>query len=375
MQSAPLAYRISPKHKTMDAKLVKAAKETGASWYNYNVLLSYNKAVNLVIKERGLGGTLGMKGIGIREYLHTGGQFVWFRTCDVDVDEVCGHRGATFFSDLKDIGININATLEGEKGRDGLITDGAIKIDGKIAGYVLPLYAWETIKGTDYAGVKWAFYDEFIPAEHKRIGFDVPKALANMCETVMRTRDTRLIMVANSLTKSSPLLRALGFGGISDFGYYVNKNPDKELDEMAILHYCQSPKTYKEKHAASTAGKIARLLGQEGVILDNKFETGANTYLPAGKKKPPMILDCILHGKTDSVRVYTGGINGHTVYIMEDRDKLAYMRYRRTFDRKLVSQYVTLADKAYKDYILYAIQAKQVIFESEYAESVLYEMI
>ena len=32
-------------------------------------------------------------------------------------------------------------------------------------------------------------------------------------------------------------------------------------------------------------------------------------------------------------------------------------------------------DKAYKDYILYAIQAKQVIFESEYAESVLYEMI
>ena len=67
MQSAPLAYRISPKYKTMDAKLVKAAKETGAAWYNYNVLLSYNKAVNLVIKERGLGGTLGMKGIGIRE--------------------------------------------------------------------------------------------------------------------------------------------------------------------------------------------------------------------------------------------------------------------------------------------------------------------
>lgn len=111
---------------------------------------------------------------------------------------------SNLFSDLKDIGININATIDGEKGRDGLIIDGAIKIDGKIAGYVLPLYAWETIKGTDYAGVKWAFYDEFIPAEHKRIGFDVPKALANMCETVMRTRDTRLIMVANSLTKAAP---------------------------------------------------------------------------------------------------------------------------------------------------------------------------
>lgn len=348
-------------------------------YYSYNHILSYKAFLTMVIKERGYGGTLGMKGIGVRSFLKDKKQFVWLRLNDVDCAAVCADKGQKFFKDIPLVVKNFlpeGAIIEEGKEKKITgpheITGGTIRINGESAGYVMSLHLFDQFKGTEYSGVKWIFLDEFIPADSKRLTYDVAEAFANMVETVARTRpDVRIIACANSIKKSNQLLYKLGFRNIKNFGVYKSgKKADGSA--LAVLHYVETKEGYKQHHADSNAGRLAKLMGYQDVILENKFKDDASLYLDPTKKLPFCSLEFICHTENDSFRIYAA----HDYYICRvDENKEAYMSARVTFDKKLINQYVKLGSAELKKSLAAMVQTKHIRFENEYIRDIFYSVL
>lgn len=349
-------------------------------YYNYNKILSYNAFCTLIIKERGYGGTLGMKALGIREFLKKSGkQFVWLRLNDIDCQEVAKDKGKKFFSDvpcvIKDFELLNKADIETDEEKvisaKNEIGGSIIKINGKTAGYIMSLHLFDQFKGTDYANVKWIFLDEFIPANSKRLTYDVAEAFANMVETLARTRpDVRIIACANSIKKSNMLLYKLGFKNINDFGIYKN-GKQKDGSPLVVLHYAETNKAYKELHADSNAGRLAKLMGYEGVILNNEFDEDKSLYLDPAKALPFNNVEYIIHTQQDSFRLCRAK---DFYFVRSDDNKTAYMRARITFDKMLVNQYVKMGSTSLKSDLHNLAQTKSLRFENEYFKDLFYSI-
>lgn len=343
-------------------------------YYNYNYIMSYNAFLTMIIKERGYGGTLGMKAIGIREYLRNNKQFVWLRLNDIDCQAVSGDKGKKFFSDVPKVikGFDKqNVDIESEQTGKNEVSGGTIKINGNTAGYVMSLHLFDQFKGTDYANVKWIFLDEFIPAKSKRLTYDVADAFANMVETCARTRpDVRIIACANSIKKSNMLLYKLGFKNINDFGVYkIGKQSNGA--PLVVLHYAKTSEEYKKHHAESNAGRLAKLMGYDKVILNNEFEEDNALYLDSNKKLPFNNVEYIIHTENDSFRLCRAK---DFYFVRSDDIKTAYMRARITFDKKCVNQYVRLASTTLKNDLLNLGQTKNIKFENEYYKDLFYSI-
>lgn len=327
----------------------------------------------LIIKERGLGGTLGAKGIVVRGFLRHGHEFVWLRTSDVDVKAMSKGKGSQFFDDLPHIGINVEGDIDEEEEIEGkvlnFIAGNKIRIKGEIAGHIMPLSLFDQFKGNSFSKVKWIIFDEFIATSNKRVNYDVLEAFSNMVETIARTRpDVRIICIANSINKGHPLLVKLGFE-IGDFGFYFNKHKDPALHKFAVLHYAQSPADYALKHKNSTSGKLASLLGTDEIILANTFETSNNRMIPKGLKLGRMKQLFKIFTQQGSFRV-DRRLEDDLLYVRVNYNKDTKEAY--TTDRSLVDSKIKPLPIREKKGLIQVLSDGKVVFENEYVEQLYY---
>ncbi|WP_187425958.1 phage DNA encapsidation protein, partial [Bacillus subtilis] len=110
-------------------------------------LLSYDRIVNMVVGGRSIGKTYGIKKQIIKEFIEKGHQFIYLRRYKGELKKV----GQFFDAVSKEFP---DAKFE-VKGRE-------FWINGKKAGYAIPLSAWQSEKGVDYPNVRTIFFDEFL---------------------------------------------------------------------------------------------------------------------------------------------------------------------------------------------------------------------
>lgn len=153
-------------------------------------LFSYNKLYNFAIGNRGGGKSFAAKRYCISRFLKTGEQFIYVRRYKNEFDFI-----KTYFSDIAPY----------YEGHTFSSRAGVFMIDGKVAGYYLPLSVSTKYKSNSYPLVGTIIYDEFI-IDKARIGYlkdEVPLFL-DLYETIARTRDVRVLFISNALSSINP---------------------------------------------------------------------------------------------------------------------------------------------------------------------------
>jgi hypothetical protein len=199
-------------------------------WYNYNNILSRNAMLNFILTNRGGGKTYGFKKKAINNFLKKGEQFIYVRRYKTEFKKI-----VSFFDDIK----NVYSEHEFK------CTKNFALIDGKIAGYFVPLSTANNEKSTAYPNVTLMCYDEFIiDKKNQRYLPDEPTLLNGLIETVVRQRDNlTVVCLANNVTISNPYFEYWGIypdfeNGIRTYNkgekICVELNADNEFIEAKI---------------------------------------------------------------------------------------------------------------------------------------------
>lgn len=159
-------------------------------YLNYNKILSYPFLFSFIVGMRGGGKTYGFKEWAINDFLKNGNQFIYLRRYKSELKSV-----KTFFKDIQD---KYDVKLE-VKGYE-------FWIDGKCAGYAIPLSTSQMLKSSSYPKVNKICFDEFIILQGSlRYMPNEVMHFLEFYETVARLRDNvKVIFCGNSITQVNP---------------------------------------------------------------------------------------------------------------------------------------------------------------------------
>jgi len=231
-------------------------------YYDPSKMLSYNRILNFIIGARGIGKSYSMKIHPIRRFIKHGEQFIYLRRYK---DEI--KKFDNYFNDVAKEFPNVKFQIKGRKAY----------IDGKLAGWAIPLSSWQSEKSNAYPNVTTIIYDEFI-REKDNSGYipnEVP-ALLNLMDTVFRDRENvRCICLSNAVTIVNPYF--LYFGAVPD----VNKRFNAY--ESLVIEIPDS-KDFSDERKKTKFGKL--IVGTEygDMSLDNEFINDSTVFIEKRSK-------------------------------------------------------------------------------------------
>jgi hypothetical protein len=108
-------------------------------YYDPNKLLSYNRILNFVIGARGIGKSYGFKKYVVNRFLKHGKQFIYLRRYKGELVKL-----PQWFNDIKQEFPDTEFKVKGRQ----------LFINNKLAGWGIPLSAWQSEKSNAYPEVK-----------------------------------------------------------------------------------------------------------------------------------------------------------------------------------------------------------------------------
>lgn len=272
-------------------------------FYNFNHVYSFNSQIIIIIGGRGIGKTYGTKKKFIKDFIFKDKKFVWVRDSESACDELRANNGDRFFADVRhEFGESFTGTIKNE----------VITINGKFAGYLMPLSTYYKYKGNSYAEIKNICFDEFMPEQSQIIRSNRTVQFVNTVETIGRLRkDYRIVLLANALNRGDEILNLFNFN-IKDYGYYINR------EKSCVLHYCENDAKFDAARADSISGKILKNTVYEQNIAYNKFRDELAGYFD--KLPPNAQLFCYIVTETRTARLYTCG---DTVYAVSQKGNIS----------------------------------------------------
>lgn len=162
-------------------------------WYSPSRLLSHNAFINFVMSPRGNGKSYSGKELAIKNFLKDGSQTVYVRRTKVEIDEVKD----TYWNDISEKFPNLEFKVEGYTGY----------INGEEVVHFIPLSTSTNKKSASYPKVKWIMFDEYIITKttYNRYLKNEMTLLLDLIETVGRSRNIRVLLMANSVSFVNPL--------------------------------------------------------------------------------------------------------------------------------------------------------------------------
>lgn len=242
-------------------------------YYSPDKILSRNALISFIIGERGVGKTFSFKRYGINHFKKKKRKFAWVRRYDSDLDSAIGNRReASFFKGLHEFYPNSTFKIESHKKIRNII------INDSICGYGLSLKSAESLKGTEFSDVDTIIFDEVLVGDGgSHYLRDEPMYLLSLIESIARTRDIRVILLANATSSYNPYF---------DF-FKIHINPNKEFSTFKngtiVVQYVKNEE-YREFKRKSRFGELVKGTKYESYAIDNNFITDDNSFV---KKKEP----------------------------------------------------------------------------------------
>lgn len=326
-------------------------------YYNPQQLLSYNRIMNFVIASRGIGKTYSMKKYIIRRFLKTGAQFIYLRMYKTELSKI-----KELFNDVsKEFPDN---TFE-VKGKE-------FYIDGQLAGFAVPLSAWQSFKGNSFPNVETILFDEFI-REKDNVGYppNVVESLLNIIDTVIRNRDNfRCVCLSNSVSVVNPW-----------FLYFnILPEPDKETGKFnrfykykhAVLEIPDGS-DFKQERIKTRFGAMISELDYGRMSLDNEFTHDVDTFVMRRSKTSVHFCNIIFRGFTMGMWVDD---KSDFMFLSQDYDPSSKKTFALTKDdmaegRILVNNY---KGEYYLDKMVRAFKKGLLMFDNQIVRQTGYEM-
>ena len=253
-------------------------------YYNPNKLLSYNRILNFIIGARGIGKTYGYKKFCINRFLKHGEQFIYLKRYKTDV------KGVEQFFDT--VSQDFPESTFKVKGRE-------LYIDDKLAGWVMPLSSWQSVKSREFPNVCTILYDEFLLEKSSKQSYmqDEPKALLNFMDTVIRNRDNaRCICMSNAVSVVNP------------FFLYFNLIPniDKRYNAYeSIVVEIPDSVDFTEERNKTKFGKLIDGTDYGDFSLGNEFVNDSQVFIEKRSKESKYQFSVVYNGMTIGVWVDT----------------------------------------------------------------------
>ena len=253
-------------------------------YYNPNKLLSYNRILNFIIGARGIGKTYGYKKFCINRFLKHGEQFIYLKRYKTDV------KGVEQFFDT--VSQDFPESTFKVKGRE-------LYIDDKLAGWVMPLSSWQSVKSREFPNVCTILYDEFLLEKSSKQSYmqDEPKALLNFMDTVIRNRDNaRCICMSNAVSVVNP------------FFLYFNLIPniDKRYNAYeSIVVEIPDSVDFTEERKKTKFGKLIDGTDYGDFSLGNEFVNDSQVFVEKRSKESKFQFSVVYNGMTIGVWVDT----------------------------------------------------------------------
>jgi len=253
-------------------------------YYNPNKLLSYNRILNFIIGARGIGKTYGYKKFCINRFLKHGEQFIYLKRYKTDV------KGVEQFFDT--VSQDFPESTFKVKGRE-------LYIDDKLAGWVMPLSSWQSVKSREFPNVCTILYDEFLLEKSSKQSYmqDEPKALLNFMDTVIRNRDNaRCICMSNAVSVVNP------------FFLYFNLIPniDKRYNAYeSIVVEIPDSVDFTEERKKTKFGKLIDGTDYGDFSLGNEFVNDSQVFIEKRSKESKYQFSVVYNGMTIGVWVDT----------------------------------------------------------------------
>ena len=234
---------------------------------NITEIMGYNAFLNFIIGERGVGKTYSSKVYVINRFLKTGEQFVYLRRYKSEIQKAVGNeKKQKFFEQVYDVFPKHKFSNTAE----------LLQIDGKTAGYAIPLSIAHILKSTSYEKVKTIIFDEFIidKGMYHYLPNEV-ESLLDVIETIARLRDIKVIFLGNAVSTSNPYF--LYF----DITLPYNKQFKLFKDGLILVDYIKNEK-YREVKKQTRFGKLVEGTPYGKYAIDNEFLRDSKTFI---KKK------------------------------------------------------------------------------------------
>lgn len=230
-------------------------------FYDYQKILSYNALINILLGERGVGKTYGASKFVLKRFKTKGKKFAYIRRFKTELTKA----RPKFMTKIQNDEEFKNDKLS-FKGDTFLMND-------KICGYSMTLTEAQNLKGSNYDDVDTIIFDEFIIEDnvHHYLKDEVTLFLG-LCETLMRLRDFRAFLLANSVTITNPYF--LYF----DISLPYNNDIKTFKNGLILVQYMKNKEYRKTKHE-SRFGQLVAGTPYEKYAIDNQFLLDNNNFI------------------------------------------------------------------------------------------------
>lgn len=266
-------------------------------YYDYSKVDGYSAPIKIVVGPRGVGKTFGKKRKAIEKMITNTRRFIYVVESGEDIKKLTMNGGEKFFSDILEVYEKgessrdryfakklISTEVEGEvdeklfkKTGATKIAGGTLKVNGETAGYILDLNSFGNLKRNAFTNISTVLIDEFMSEKFDKTTLELPRKIVSLVETVARTKDMQIYMLGNTVRHDDPVLARMGFR-LKKYGIYKIYD---EFGLLAVLDFVNPDDypEYKEKHARSVAGRLAKLMGE-----DNENSNEFKSDLPDSKR-------------------------------------------------------------------------------------------
>lgn len=277
-------------------------------FYNPNKMLSYNRILSFVIGARGLGKTYGMKKYVINRFIKTGEQFIYLKRYRSDI------KGINQFFDS--IASEFPEATFKVKGHELYIND-------DLAGWVMALSSWQSIKSREFPNVTTIIYDEFLLEKSSKQQYmsKEPTALLNFMDTVIRNRDNaRCICLSNAVSLVNPYFIYFGITPDEDKRYNAYKNILVEIPDSINFADARKQTAFGELISETEYGSFS---------LGNEFVNDSVVFIEKRSSEAKYKFSVLFGGLEMGVWV---DVKRGVMYISQDHDPDGKFKYAMTKD-------------------------------------------
>jgi hypothetical protein len=245
-------------------------------YYNPNKMLSYNRILNFIIGARGIGKSFSMKEYPIKRFLKHGEQFIYVRRYKPELKKV-----TNYFNDVMTLFPDHQFKVKGRE----------FYIDGKLAGWAIPLSSWQSEKSNAYPAVSTIIFDEFI-REKDNSGYmpNEVEALLNLMDTVFRNRENvRCVCLSNAVSVVNPYFLY--------FGLVPNIHKRYNAYESILIEIPDS-KDFSEERRKTKFGNLIDGTEYGEMSLDNEFTNDSQLFIDKRSKDSKFVFSVIYKGMT-----------------------------------------------------------------------------
>lgn len=320
-------------------------------YYDPNKMLSYDRILNFIIGARGIGKSYAMKKHPIKRFIKYGEQFIYVRRYKPELKKI-----GNYFNDIAQEFPNHEFKVKGRQ----------FFIDGKLAGWAIPLSAWQSEKSNAYPMVTTIVFDEFI-RERDNSGY-IPNevdALLNLMDTVFRTRENgRCICLSNAVSVINPYF--VYFGLVPDINKRFNAYKH-------ILIEIPDSKDFSDERRKTKFGQLIDGTEYGEMSLDNEFVNDSDVFIEKRSKISKFVFSIVYKGMRMGVWVDTQQM---LLYLTADHDPSTKNVYALTADD--LEEDMILVSNYKKNYhirkLCSAFMNGQLRFDNQLMRTIGYEM-